>query len=73
MLAGVFNDRKSTGSLPWVHGKHVRLSHSPLRRHLTVCCIFLAGSGKSVPWFVNCLMISGQGLLPSSVNHESHL
>jgi hypothetical protein len=49
----IFQEWKSTGSLLWIHGK--RLSNCPVlfptRLPLTATCI-VAGSGKSVIWFV---------------------
>jgi len=48
----MFNDWKSTGSLLWIHGKRTHLPWFSSRHHLTVSC-FVAGSGKSVLWFVD--------------------
>jgi hypothetical protein len=47
----VFNQWKSTGSLLWIHGKRAFTSSLPL------CCLMasypIAGSGKSILWFVS--------------------
>ena len=48
----IFQEWKSTGSLLWVHGSR---SSDPLS-NLTpaeLCLVFVAGSGKSILWFVD--------------------
>src|SRR5260370_8640851 len=47
-----YKEWKSVGSesLLWIHGKRVPLSHSSARHHLIT--LFIAGSGKSILWFV---------------------
>jgi hypothetical protein len=47
----IFREWKSTGSLLWLHGKRLPLPFSYLT-HLIRFCI-IAGSGKSVLWFVD--------------------
>src|SRR5260221_7772470 len=47
----IFNQWKSADSFLWVHGKRVLLLTFAIRRPLTISH-FIAGSGKSVLWFV---------------------
>ena len=46
----IFEQWKSSPSLLWVHGK--RTSFSSLLLYISLIPIFVAGSGKSVLWFV---------------------
>jgi hypothetical protein len=47
-----YQEWKSTGSLLWVHGKRLSRPLSDLTGLLIPFCL-IAGSGKSVIWFVN--------------------
>jgi hypothetical protein len=46
----IFQEWKSTGSLLWIHGKRLPRSLSNLTSSNFILCV--AGSGKSVFWFV---------------------
>jgi hypothetical protein len=47
----IFEEWKSSPSLLWIHGK--RTFFSSLLLYIPLIPIFVAGSGKSVLWFVN--------------------
>jgi hypothetical protein len=47
---GIFEQWKGSPSLLWIHGK--RTSFSSLLLYIPLIPIFVAGSGKSVLWFV---------------------
>ena len=47
----IYQEWKSTGSLLWVHGKRSHRTLSNLTRSNTI--LYVAGSGKSVLWFVD--------------------
>ena len=65
---GIFKQWKSSPSLLWVHGKRTFSFLFPTPHHTTLTLIFVAGSGKSVLWFViscyRCMHLLR--LLPSS-------
>ena len=48
----IFQEWKSTGSLLWIHGKRLSSPLTPFQRLLMISR-YLAGSGKSVIWFVD--------------------
>jgi len=57
-----FREWKTTGSLLWIHGKRAPCLTSSLTPSHPV--LFVAGSGKSILWFVHlCIILSG---LPTS-------
>jgi hypothetical protein len=53
--SSTFNKWKSTPSLLWIHGKRMFSSLSSTLNGSQIC-IFIAGSGKSVLWFVASLL-----------------
>ena len=73
---GIFQEWKSTGSLLWIHGKRLPRPLSYLTPLMRFCVI--AGSGKSVLWFVDSQLFMSEMTDVSSQfhvdsRHRSHV
>ena len=75
--SNTFSEWKATGSLLWIHGIRTNILSFGFVSTIADILVYVAGSGKSVLWYVNCSSNSaippvGTHVANQLLNHPRH-